>query len=170
MAAVPGIHITVQVDDFTRELLIGSGWTPPGEQPILNSEHRRILAEQASDHRNAMAKLQGQHRDTLRQQSENHHRILEREEKRIREEYSARGRHDGCVTWEDHRDALRHRAKEVRAAVAEEIAVDLEKPREWRISPEKPAPWADVARAHDGGKLRRLPFPLTTWTDVFHTS
>lgn len=150
MAPMPGIHITVKVDDFTASILTGAGWTPPGavhEPPagvdyIPVAEHQRILAGHAADHRRAMVKLQRQHREQLEQMTKERSTALRAE--RIK----TRG--------------------EIRAEVAEEIAVDLEKPREWRMSPEKPSPWADIARAHAGGNPAGLPFPpnLITWSGL----
>lgn len=130
------VVLSIEVSEELKALLTAQGWTPPGEEPILNSEHRRILAEQAARHRNAMAKLLANReasQNTLRQR---------------------------------HQDELRAKARSTRAEVAEEIAKDLENPRAWRISLEKPNPWATIAREHARGNPSEIPFPpnLIAWS------
>lgn len=174
MAPTTDVHadvkvvLTIEISEELKALLTAQGWTPPGavhEPPtgidyIPLPAHRRVLGDQADRHNAAMRDLRARHQQTITRMVEDHERAQEREEKRIRAEYSASGRHDGCVTWADHTAALRDRADHVRRTVAEEIAVDLEKPREWRITLDKPGPWAAVARKHAGGKPSEIPFPV----------
>lgn len=152
MAAMNGtatvrVKLTINVEDDLKALLVAQGWTPPGEQPHLEADQRRTLAM----------------RDDAA-------RVVRRE-------------HEKIVTdlKDQHAKELRavrlRTSSDIRAEVAEEIARDLEKPRAWRTSPEDPAPWAKVARAHAS---KTTPFPLDAfkvyWTpacnhdDAFHTA
>lgn len=112
----PGLTVTVEVDDFTRDLLTGAGWTPPG---VISDPNAWVTTEH---HDKALRALEDDHRRSL-----------------ARREVAEVG-------------ARREAAQRIRREVAEEIAKDLERPREWRISTEDPTPWARVARKHAGGE------------------
>ena len=139
MATAPGIHISVQVDDFTRDLLTGAGWTPPGEPSaagkdhITREEHHRLLAqalnEQEAWARRKLDELKQKHREQM-------DRLLG-EQKERQDKYAKELREERIKCRSD-----------IRAEIAEEIARDLEKPRQWTITVNEPNPWARVARAH----------------------
>lgn len=138
MRADVKVVLTVEISPELKALLTAQGWTPPGETPPARESHVPL-----EHHDRALNALEGSHHKAMARLREQHKEDLAALE-RVKQE------------------AL----KRQRAEVAEEIAKDLEKPREWRISPEKPNPWAVIARKHAGGKPEQLPFPpdQITWS------
>lgn len=150
------VKLKIELDEGIKRYLIDAGWTPPKEGDCYQvgemcaTHHRHITRCEAEDnqrrvvvgyiplkrHDAALAALERKHAEGLRKQQERHRGELEDLARKQRE-------------------ALRAK----RAEVAEEIAKDLEKPREWRIDIGEPAPWAKIARAHAGKTTSSSPAP-----------
>jgi len=157
------VVLNIEISEELKALLTAQGWTPPGELPILNSEHRRILDEQAAKHDDALSALERKHAEGWRRQQERHRTSVDtlvadqrRAFDRLRHQHQEELDRQAKEFHVALREARKKSGADIRAEVAEEIARDLEKPREWRISPEEPAPWAAVARAHGN---RTISFP-----------
>lgn len=107
-----GINVTVEVTDFTHQLLVGAGWTPPGQvHPVppprqSGAPHYQGDWVTLAHHEAALSALEDAHRRALDR--------LRRDAERLKAAHAA-----------ELRAARIKSSAAIRAEVAEEIAQDL---------------------------------------------